>query len=400
MKKNKKVEILLIGGTGVLSKAVTDEALKQGIGVTMINRGHRLNLIPSQAKLIKADKNDKQTIINALRGKHFDAVFDFLCCNCKDITYSFNLYKNYTSQYFFISSCAVYNTAQNTICYEDSEKILPMWKYSIHKWESEKHLINLVKNSGVNYTIIRPGVTYGNTRFPYGISPMYGYHWTLVARILNKKPIIRWNKGINRCNMTRVEDFAIGVIGLIGNPKAYNEAFNICGDETPSFNDVLDILSKLVQKEVITIDVTSNFYAEEIPERAGEILGGRSINAINSNEKIKSVVPSFKQTIPLEEGMKMTFDAYKMNNYQHGIDWEFDGDTDRIIKKWCKKNKIDYHQYNLGFKDYCNNATFSNKVVYLLNYHKDEWFIAIICKILPLYQRLIRKLKKILLKQR
>ena len=34
--------------------------------------------------------------------------------------------------------------------------------------------------------------------------------------------------------MMRVEDFAVGVIGLIGKDEAYNEAFNVCGDETPS----------------------------------------------------------------------------------------------------------------------------------------------------------------------
>jgi len=53
-----------------------------------------------------------------------------------------------------------------------------------------------------------------DTHIPYGISPQYGYHWTLIARILSGKPIIRWNGGINRCNMMRVEDFAVGVIGL------------------------------------------------------------------------------------------------------------------------------------------------------------------------------------------
>ncbi len=156
-------------------------------------------------------------------------------------------------------------------------KILPIWSYSVNKWASEKHLEILAKKSDTNYTIIRPCVTYGDTRIPYGISPKYGYHCTLVSRILNEKPIIRWNGGVNRCNMTRVEDFAVGVVGLIGNRGAYNEAFNICGDETPSFNEVLNVLSELSGKKVKIVDVTSEFYAQELPNHAGEILGGRSI---------------------------------------------------------------------------------------------------------------------------
>lgn len=364
------MNVLLIGGTGVLSSAVAKECLKKGIKVTMINRGH--GLIPKQAELIKTDRNNWSYISSMLKGRHFDAVIDFLCYTDKETIDSWNFYKTYTKQYFFISSCAVYDTATlaGKEANEDAPKVLPIWEYSVNKWASEQNLIKLAQSTpNVNYTIIRPCVTYGNTRIPYGISPIYGYHWTLAARILNNKPIIRWNKGVNRCNMMRVEDFAVGVVGLIGNPKSYNQAFNICGDETPSFNDVLNSLSKALHHAVITVDVTSEFYAQELPSRRGEILGGRSIDSINNNKKIKDVVPEFKQTISLDQGIQMTLDAYKSNHYEKGIDWQFDSDTDRIIKKWCKKENIDYRAYNLGFKDYLGNANKKIEIKWWLNYY-------------------------------
>ena len=67
-------------------------------------------------------------------------------------------------QYFFISSCAVYNTRLGEVCHEDSPKVLPVWSYSVNKWASEQHLMKLLEGSDVHYTIIRPCVTYGNTR--------------------------------------------------------------------------------------------------------------------------------------------------------------------------------------------------------------------------------------------
>ena len=80
------------------------------------------------------------------------------------------------------------------------------------RWNGNLSSSTVVAKTDVKYTVIRPCVTYGDTRIPYGISPQYGYHWTLAARILNNKPIIRWNGGINRCNMMRVEDFAVGAV--------------------------------------------------------------------------------------------------------------------------------------------------------------------------------------------
>lgn len=359
------MHVLIIGGTGVLSSAVTAEALSQGISVTMINRGH--NPIPNGVELIRSDKNDTSTIERALANRSFDAVMDFLCITDDETEKSISFYSNYTNQYFYISSCAVYNTKalNGKIGNEESPKVLDIWDYSIGKWNSEKKVMSLAAKYDIHYTIIRPCVTYGDTRIPYGISPMYGYHGTLIARVLHEKPIIRWNGGINRCNMMRVEDFAVGVVGLVGNEKSYNESFNICGDEMPSFNDVLDALSKVLGKKVITVDMPSSFYADEIPWRRGELLGGRSIDTLNSNEKIKRVVPEFKQTITLEEGIKRTIDAYLNQNYQKGIDWGFDAETDRIIKKWCKLNGVNSSQYNLGFIDYLSNTSFSDKVKYL-----------------------------------
>lgn len=373
------MHILLIGGTGVLSSAVTEVATRKGIIVTMINRGSRR--IPEGVELIKANCFDYGYIRKKLVGRRFDAIIDFLCYTDIQTTNSFNLYKDFTNQYFYISSCAVYDTRVGQICQEDSPKVLPIWSYSVEKWDSENHLQKLVEGTGVNYTIIRPCVTYGDTRIPYGIYPKYGYHWTFAARILAGKPIIRWNGGKNRCNMTRVEDFAIGVVGLIGNPKAFNEAFNICGEETPSFNDVLKVLSDYLGKEPILFDLTSEEYAEELPSRRGELLGGRSIDAIISNTKIKSVVPEFKQTIDLNAGVRMTLDAYKANNYQLGIDWQFDADTDRIVAKYCKIKKLNKKQYNLGFVDYLSNATFKDKVRYWLMYHNNNSFINLCCKV-------------------
>ena len=363
------MNVLIIGGTGVLSSAVTAEALRQRIGVTMINRGKRK--IPEGVELIKADKAEFQTISKALESRTFDAVMDFLCYTDAQTEKSARFYMKYTKQYFYISSCAVYDTASlnGQMADEESKKVLPIWKYSVDKWASEQKIKTLFKGSDVNYTIIRPCVTYGDTRIPYGISPTYGYHWTLCARILSGKPIITWNQGKNRCNITRVEDFAVGVVGLIGNQKAYGEAFNVCGDEYPTQGEVLDCISEIVNYPVKKIDIDAEFYAEEIPYRKGELIGGRAIDTINSNAKLKSVVPEFKLNYTLKEGIRKTLEAYKQQNYQHGIDWVFDAETDRTIYKWCKANGIKIDKKTTSFVDYLGTATFKDRIRYWVVFH-------------------------------
>lgn len=390
------MKLLLVGGTGVLSTAVTNEALKQGIKVSMINRGQKTDLIPKGVQLLKADVRNYDKIVRLLKGQKFDAVIDFVCFTEDQINYSFDLFKEYVKQYIFISSCAVYNTAICKYCDEDSPKVLDIWPYSVEKVKCEEYLVTIAQKTKIPYTIIRPAVTYGNTRIPYGIMPPYGYHRTIIERIKHDKPIITWDGAKNCCNITRVEDFAVGVVGVLGNSRAYNEAFNIVGEETPSWQEVLDALSKSIGYKIKTFDITSEEYGEEIPVRKGEIIGGRAINAINSNKKIKMVVPSFKQNIFLEEGIKKTADYYLLNNYLYGMDYAFDADSDRIIAKYAEIKGISTKGMNLRFIDYLGNASLANKCNYFINYYRDKSLVRILIKYHILYKRILRKTRSII----
>lgn len=355
------MEILVIGGTGVISYAVVLEALKQGINVTCINRGKSKNqVLPSDVKTIIADYHDEENIRKALKGRYFDAVIDVLCYKPSDIEYSVNLFKDICTQYIFFSSCAVYNKGKGDyICNENSPLINPIWDYSINKVKCEKKLIELTNKNRLFYTIVRPAVTYGNTRIPYGITPPYGYHGTLIQRILKHKPIILWDNGNAYSTITRVEDFAIGLVGLLGNSMAYNEIFNIVGDEKYRWIEVIEELGKILNCKPLYVNLTKEELAIEMPERKGEILGGRGINQLLDNTKLKKIVPEFKTRISLHEGLTKTVEYYSKSQYLKGIDYKFDSTWDRIAKKYAPKESV-----NIGFINYLGNANIWDRIIY------------------------------------
>lgn len=364
------MNLLIIGGTGVLSSAVAVEALKRNIEVTIINRGRNGRKAPEGVRQITADYRDYNAMQSVLIGLHFDAVIDFICYTPSQIEYSVSLLHAVADQYVFISTTCVYNTEIPGIKQENSEKVLKHWDYSINKWHCEEVLQQKSKELGFNCTIIRPCVTYDDTRIPYGIMPQYGYHWTFIARILSGKPILRWDGGDTRWNMMRVEDFAIGVVGLIGNSSSYGEAFNLSGDTAYSWNDVLASIETEIGVAPILIDITSEEYKKSYPSRQGEIIG-RSLDSIVDNSKIKSIVPSYTTNISLQEGISKTIKAYKEQNFQKGIDYAFEGDTDRIITAILRKRNDKKLLKRLRFIDYIGNCTFRDRIIYFLHRYKN-----------------------------
>ena len=67
--------LLVVGGTGVISFAVVNEALKQGWKVTCINRGisHTQTLSPDVEQII-SDYRNETLIREKLKGRIYDAV--------------------------------------------------------------------------------------------------------------------------------------------------------------------------------------------------------------------------------------------------------------------------------------------------------------------------------------
>ena len=381
------MKLLVIGGTGLLSGAVVSEAIRNKWDVTIVIRGSKISLVPKGVNIIQTDYRNRPFMETALKGKHYDAVVDFICYNKEQIAYSIDLLHTVADQYLFISTTYVYDISIPGIKTEESKKIFLDWNYSVNKWACECLLREKAKELKFNYSIIRPCVTYDDTRIPYGVMPPYGYHWTICARILAGKPIIRWDKGTTRWNMMRVEDFSVGVVGIIGNKQAYNEAYNLSGDNAYEWNDVISIVEEFLGKKAVICDMTSSEYKSFYPKRSGEIVG-RSLDAIISNRKIKALVPSYNTTCSLREGLFKTLEAYKSQNYQKGIDWEYDANLDLIITLYCKKHNINLKSYNLGFTDYLGTATLSDKKRYWMEYHSNSICVKSIRKLSKIVSRL------------
>ena len=370
------MNVLIIGGTGILSTSVVNECINCHYNVTMLNRGRRKELINPHAELIKCDARNKEQIKSLLTGRVFDAVIDFLCYNKEQVIDSLSLYGNLVKQYIFISSAQVYNTNVSGILHENTEKPQVLWPYSVNKYHAELIVKEYCEKQGINYTIIRPGVNYDNSRIPYGIYPPMGFHWTICSRILNDKPIITWNHGKNRLNLTRSEDFARGTVGLIGNRNAYNEDFNVVGDYVYSWAEVLEEMGKYLCHDVRTIDIPVSFYADELSEDGDSLRGGRANDLICDNTKLKKAVPSFHTQYNLSEGLKLTMDYYRNNYYLQGYSYDYDANCDRIINKYLKS--IGQKPLSLKCASFaCANVKdkFKTRIRYFVYRYKENWII-------------------------
>lgn len=128
----------------------------------------------------------------------------------------------------------------------------------------------------------------------------------------------------------RVEDFATGMVGLWGNSKAYNNDYGICGDAV-TWSEILDAIESKVGIKAKRVDVPVETIIKELPWRKGEFLVDRAEDHIVSNSKLREDVPSFAIKYDINKGVATTIVYYQENNMLLGIDYQFDGQMDRVL---------------------------------------------------------------------
>lgn len=353
------MRILFIGGTGILSSDSVVEAVNQGHQVCLLNRGKSQ---PSKLKVetIIADVRDKENLDKVLDGQFFDVVIDYLSYSVEHLQSNLDVFVNKCKQYVFISSATVFEISGQELINEESKKGNKEWDYAYKKYQCEQVLKDFCdKNTQLVYTIVRPYVTYGDTRIPFAIIPQH-QQWSLARRILEGKPIVMWDGGKAKCTITHTRDFAVGIIGLCGNSVAYNNHFNIVGDERLTWRDVLIKTGEALGKEPVIVDIPSEFVAKKLPKWKGQVLGDKGRDTLFDNKKIREAVPKFGSKITFSEGIKGTIENYRKNEKIRIVNYFWDGEMDYLINAYCKEkgNK------KFKLKRISEKTTLKNKLLY------------------------------------
>ncbi|NIK76745.1 nucleoside-diphosphate-sugar epimerase [Paenibacillus castaneae] len=301
------MKVLFIGGTGLISQAVSRLAVERGIELYLFNRGKRDEFVPKGARVINGDIRDMNSASAALEGMNFDVVVDWIAFTPEHIQTDIELFRGRTKQFIFISSASAYQKPPKH--YIITEEATPLenryWSYSRDKIACEQLLREEQEASGFPITIVRPSYTYGDTMIPAALNS-WQHPWSLVSRIRKGLPVIVHGDGSSLWTMTHNTDFAKAFVGLLGRDEAIGEAYHITSDEVLTWNQIYEAIGDAAGAVPNLVHISSEFLISHDPQLEGGLLGDKSVTSVFDNSKIKQLVPEFKATISFAEGIKQT----------------------------------------------------------------------------------------------
>ena len=331
------MKILLIGGTGTISMAITQLLAQQGHEVYLLNRGNRSADLPPDINIISCDINNEAAALKALEGQTFDTVGQFIGFVPEQVERDIRLFSGRTKQYIYISSASAYQKPPSDCRITESTPLSnPYWQYSRDKIACEELLMNAYRESGFPVTIVRPSHTYDERSVPLGVHGSKG-SFQVVKRIMEGKPVIIHGDGTSLWTITHNSDFAQAYAGLVGNIHAIGQAFHITSDESVTWNQIYQIIADTLGVSLNAVHIPSEFLASVSDyDLEGSLIGDKANTVIFDNSKIKRAVPGFTAKVRADQGIRQTVQNILAHPELQTPDPEFDLWCDKVISVYEK----------------------------------------------------------------
>lgn len=329
------MKVLFIGGTGTISSAITKRLSEMdGVSLYLINRGNRNETVSENVKVFNVDVNDEAAVKEKIEGLSFDAVCDFIGFVPEQLERDFRLFNGRTKQFMFISSASAYQKPLSDYRITEGTPLAnPYWEYSRNKIACEDFLMKKYRECGFPITIIRPSHTYDERSVPLGVHGKNG-SWQVIDRMLKGKPVIIHGDGTSLWTMTHNSDFAKAFVGLIGNPHAIGDSFQITSDETLTWNQIYRSIASALGVEFKPYYVASDFLASVSDfDFTGSLIGDKANSVVFDNSKLKKAVPDYVATVRFDQGVKQTIDYLLTHPEMQKSDLEFDSWCDAVIEQ-------------------------------------------------------------------
>lgn len=332
------MKVLVLGGTGVISRSVVEQALAQGHEVTVFNRGSKNHLFASDVQFIIGDRSNREQFRELMKDQQFDAVIDMISFDSADAACTVDTFQGRAGQLIFCSSSAAYQRPFRTIpTMEDAEELCtdPAFPYAFHKAEMERYLQQVSARGEASVTIIRPSLTYGIGCANLGVLRQ---NVNIVHRIRAGKPLLMFGDGTVPWSFSFAPDVAKAFVGAVGNERMIGQAYHATSEEVHIWQDLYTEMGKLLGVEPTIVHLSSDLLKEANPSLFSHLYYEKCYSGLFDNSKLKRDLPGFKADISLSAGLSMLLDWYEREGHQ--VDQEKDLLEDRLTGAYadfCKQ---------------------------------------------------------------
>jgi nucleoside-diphosphate-sugar epimerase len=329
------MKILVIGGSGVISTAVTQQLVDRGDAVTVFNRGQTPSRFRGEVNRLTGDRTDHPAFEQAVRASGpWDCVIDMICSDPADAASLARAACGTVGQVIFCSTTNVYPKPADRYPVAPEHRLGAAYKNGIDKAACEALHRESADSGGYALTIIRPGHTYGEGNGQ--VLNSIGADSSLLDRFRRGRPVIVHGDGQGLWSALHADDVAACFVAAAGNRVAYGKTYNATGETWMTWDQyhhaITEALGLAADPE--WVHIPAGFLLRQAPQRANHVARSLQYPGIYDMTATRRDL-GVGQTIALADGLRRTIRWIEANG---GIlPWTGDADYERIVDTWKRQ---------------------------------------------------------------
>lgn len=257
---------LIIGGGGLLGRAVAGEFLRSGWSVATIRRGIQ-EPVPG-AEALRADRNDSGALRELLSSRSFDATVDCIAYEAHQVDALRAAGGERLGRYILISTDLVYAPPES-LPIDEEHPLRPAGGFARGKMDCESLLRRGAPEGDVNWTILRPTPMLGagaqlGTGGPRGGDPQ------LLSRLDAGVHPVLLDGGSLLIQPVHQLDVAGAARAAAEAPSASGATYNVAGPDCVTTRRYYELIAATLALDLPEpIPIPSALFASRYPEQAG-----------------------------------------------------------------------------------------------------------------------------------
>ncbi|OVE85838.1 NAD-dependent epimerase/dehydratase family protein [Natronolimnobius baerhuensis] len=324
------MNVLVIGGTGLISTGIVRQLVEAGHDVTAFHRGETTKPLPDSVEHIYGDRTEYDEFEARMADLEVECVIDMVCFQPADARSAIRAFEGEIEQFIFCSTESVHSRPFESMPVgEDAPRAPATTDYGANKADCEDLFMDAHHDGAFETTIIRPWSTYGEGG---SILHTFGTETYYIDRIRRGKPIVVHGDGSGVWGPCHRDDVARAFVNAVDNERAFGEAYLVTSEENMSWRQYhRRVAEALDAPEPDLVQIPTDILRAVAPDRTTHLEDFLQYSAVFDNTKAKRDL-DFEYTVDWETGVERT--VAWLDDHDEIQDSDAVPFDDRLIDAW------------------------------------------------------------------
>ena len=325
---HRDASVLVIGGTGSISRAIVQSLLRRGHQVTVFHRGQSVDRPPDTVSALKGDRRERAAFEAMLRERRFDAAIDMISFDAQDAASAVRALHGRVRHFVHCSTVMTYGPPFTSLHQDETAPLNGRHgrAYAAGKVAADELLLRAYANEGFPVTIVKPSFTYGPGR---DLFRQLSLTTEWLDRLRKGKPILSAGDGQNYFQFLPAADAGEAFADIVGNPASVGQVYNLVHPEAGTWDEWHRAVARALGVEANIVHAPQELLLKVAPERYAYLSHNFGHTQVFSGAKLARLLPDWRPVMSRQDAIAATIDWMD----QHGRIADSDADTleDRII---------------------------------------------------------------------